>query len=52
MVIRSVVADAPPAGIGVGGGVTALSDPAFEVEELHVKTAALLAALVPAADRR
>ncbi len=49
MVIRSVVADAAGAHIGVGGGVTALSDPASEVEELHVKAAALLAALVPAA---
>lgn len=48
MVIRSVVADGDGAHIGVGGGVTALSDPAFEVEELHVKAAALLAALVPA----
>ncbi|WP_405218364.1 anthranilate synthase component I family protein [Agrococcus sp. Ld7] len=47
MVIRSVVADEHGTHIGVGGGVTALSDPAFEVEELHVKAAALLAALVP-----
>lgn len=49
MVIRSVVADDDGAHIGVGGGVTALSEPAFEVDELHVKAAALLAALVPAA---
>jgi para-aminobenzoate synthetase component 1 len=48
MVIRSVVADAAGAHIGVGGGVTALSEPAFEVEELHVKAAAMLASLVPA----
>ena len=47
MVIRSVVADEQGTHIGVGGGVTALSDPAAEVEELHVKAAALLAALVP-----
>ncbi|WP_306231400.1 anthranilate synthase component I family protein [Agrococcus beijingensis] len=47
MVIRSVVADARGAHIGVGGGVTALSEPAFEVEELHVKAAAMLASLVP-----
>ncbi|WP_347757112.1 anthranilate synthase component I family protein [Agrococcus sp. ProA11] len=47
MVIRSVVADEHGTLIGVGGGVTALSEPAFEVEELHVKAAALLAALVP-----
>lgn len=47
MVIRSVVADEHGTHIGVGGGVTALSDPAFEVEELQVKAAALLAALVP-----
>ena len=49
MVIRSVVADEHGAHIGVGGGVTALSEAAFEVEELHVKAAALLSALVPAA---
>ncbi|MBO1768979.1 anthranilate synthase component I family protein [Agrococcus sp. TF02-05] len=48
MVIRSVVADADGAHIGVGGGVTALSEPAFEVDELHVKAAAMLASLVPA----
>lgn len=48
MVIRSVVADEHGTHIGVGGGVTALSEPAFEVEELHVKAAALLASLVPA----
>ncbi len=48
MVIRSVVADEDGAHIGVGGGVTALSEPAFEVDELHVKAAAMLAALVPA----
>ena len=47
MVIRSVVTDEHGTHIGVGGGVTALSEPAFEVEELHVKAAALLAALVP-----
>ncbi|MCR8671956.1 anthranilate synthase component I family protein [Agrococcus sp. HG114] len=47
MVIRSVVADEAGAHIGVGGGVTALSDPAFEVDELHVKAAAMLASLVP-----
>ncbi|MCH1882932.1 anthranilate synthase component I family protein [Agrococcus sp. ARC_14] len=47
MVIRSVVADEHGTHIGVGGGVTALSEPAFEVEELHVKAAALLASLVP-----
>lgn len=47
MVIRSVVADEHGTHIGVGGGVTALSEAAFEVEELHVKAAALLASLVP-----
>lgn len=47
MVIRSVVADALGTHIGVGGGVTALSEAAFEVEELHVKAAALIASLVP-----
>lgn len=50
MVIRSVVADAHGTHIGVGGGITALSEPAFEVEELHVKAAALLASLVPRDD--
>ncbi|WAC65698.1 anthranilate synthase component I family protein [Agrococcus sp. SL85] len=48
MVIRSVVSDARGTHIGVGGGITALSEPAAEVEELHVKAAALLASLVPA----
>ncbi|GEK78683.1 anthranilate synthase component I family protein [Agrococcus baldri] len=47
MVIRSVVADEHGTHIGVGGGVTALSEAAFEVEELHVKAAAMLASLVP-----
>ena len=47
MVIRSVVADDDGAHIGVGGGVTALSEAAFEVEELHVNAAALLSSLVP-----
>lgn len=47
MTIRGVVADAAGAHIGVGGGVTALSEAAFEVDELHVKAAAMLASLVP-----
>ena len=49
MVIRSVVADESGTHIGVGGGITALSEPAFEVEELHLKAAAMLSSLVPRA---
>lgn len=47
MVIRSIVADDQGASIGVGGGITALSDPAFELSEVKLKAAASLAALVP-----
>lgn len=49
MVIRSIVADAEGAHIGVGGGITALSDPAEELAEVRLKAQALLAALVPQA---
>ncbi|OYN85304.1 anthranilate synthase component I family protein [Parenemella sanctibonifatiensis] len=48
MVIRSIVSDDAGCHIGVGGGITALSEPDFEVAELHLKAAPLLAALVPA----
>ncbi len=45
MVIRSIVLDPDGASIGTGGGITALSDPAAEIEETRIKAAALLAAL-------
>src|SRR5690606_16078164 len=45
MTIRSIVIDAAGATIGTGGGITALSDPAEEVEETRLKAAALLDAL-------
>lgn len=44
MVIRSIHFAAGRAGIGAGGGITALSVPAEELEEVRVKAAALLAA--------
>lgn len=51
MVIRSIVVEAGRASVGAGGGITALSIPAEEVAEMHVKAAALLAALGSAASR-
>ena len=45
MTIRSIVLDERGAVIGTGGGITALSDPAEEVAEAHLKARALLAAL-------
>ncbi|PPL15088.1 anthranilate synthase component I family protein [Microterricola pindariensis] len=45
MVIRSIVLDATGASIGTGGGITALSVAAEEVEETQIKAAALLAVL-------
>jgi para-aminobenzoate synthetase component 1 len=45
MVIRSIVIDDRGATVGAGGGITALSVPADEVEEMHLKAAALLAVL-------
>jgi para-aminobenzoate synthetase component 1 len=45
MVIRSVVFAGGVARIGTGGGITALSDPAREVDETELKARALLAAL-------
>lgn len=48
MVIRSIVADELGTHVGVGGGITAMSVPADEVDEIHLKARALLAALVAA----
>jgi para-aminobenzoate synthetase component 1 len=45
MVIRSIVLTADGASIGTGGGITALSVPAEEVEETRLKAAPLLDAL-------
>jgi len=45
MVIRTIVIDPAGASIGTGGGITALSVPAEEVEETWTKAAAPLAAL-------
>jgi aminodeoxychorismate synthase component I len=45
MVIRSIVIDADGATVGAGGGITALSVPQEEVDEVHLKAAALLRVL-------
>ncbi|OMH36958.1 anthranilate synthase component I family protein [Tersicoccus sp. Bi-70] len=45
MTIRSMVIEGETATIGVGGGITALSDPARELAEMELKARALLAAL-------
>lgn len=45
MTIRSIVLDAVGATVSAGGGITALSDPADEVAEVHLKARALLDAL-------
>ena len=45
MVIRSIVIDREGSTIGSGGGITALSVPAEELEEVQLKAAALLAVL-------
>lgn len=45
MVIRSIVVDAAGARIGTGGGITALSVPAEEIEETQIKANALLRVL-------
>lgn len=45
MVIRSIVIDPAGATVGAGGGITALSDPHAELEEVRVKAAPLLAVL-------
>ncbi|GAA2175057.1 hypothetical protein GCM10009846_23400 [Agrococcus versicolor] len=49
MVIRSIVADEDGATIGVGGGITALSVPEEELDEVALKAEALVRALVPLA---
>lgn len=45
MTIRTVVIDANGVSIGTGGGITALSVPAEELEETRIKVAALVQAL-------
>jgi anthranilate synthase component 1 len=45
MVIRSIVIDPKGATVGSGGGITALSVPGEELEEVRVKAAALLRVL-------
>jgi len=45
MVIRSIVIGPETATIGAGGGITALSDPAFELAEVAIKARALIAAV-------
>ena len=45
MVIRSIVLDPAGATVGSGGGITALSVPEEELEEVRLKAAALLAVL-------
>jgi anthranilate synthase component 1 len=45
MVIRSIVLSPDGATIGVGGGITAMSDPAEELAEVKLKAAALLKVL-------
>jgi anthranilate/para-aminobenzoate synthase component I len=48
MVIRSIVLTPSGASIGTGGGITALSVAAEEIEETRVKARALLAVLLGA----
>ncbi len=45
MVIRSIVLDEEGATVGAGGGITALSIPQEELEEVRLKAAALIAVL-------
>jgi para-aminobenzoate synthetase component 1 len=45
MVIRSIILDADGATIGTGGGITALSVPEEELDEVRLKAAVLLAVL-------
>jgi anthranilate/para-aminobenzoate synthase component I len=45
MVIRSIVLDPGGATVGSGGGITAMSIPEEELEEVRLKAAALLAVL-------
>lgn len=50
IVIRTLVATAADTRFGVGGAITALSDPEDEFEEILVKARALLAAMAPTAE--
>ena len=53
MVIRSIVLDPDGATVGTGGGITALSVPEEELDEVYLKAAALLGVLgVPAPGAR
>ena len=52
MVIRSIVIGPHGATVGAGGGITTLSDPAEELEEVRLKAAPLLRALGAAAPPR
>ena len=45
MIIRSIVIDAEGATVGAGGGITALSVPEEELDEVYLKAAALLEVL-------
>lgn len=45
MVIRSIILDGQGATVGSGGGITALSEPLDELEEVRIKAAALLRVL-------
>jgi anthranilate/para-aminobenzoate synthase component I len=49
MVIRSIVLGPAGASIGTGGGITALSVPAEEIEETRIKARALISAILEAA---
>ncbi|MEH0110955.1 anthranilate synthase component I family protein [Tersicoccus sp. MR15.9] len=51
MTIRSIVVEGDTATIGVGGGITALSDPQRELEEMELKAGALLEAVGASAVR-
>jgi para-aminobenzoate synthetase component I len=45
MVIRTIIVDANGATIGAGGGITAMSVPAEELDEAHLKARAVIAAV-------
>ncbi|CAN5276233.1 hypothetical protein BH11ACT3_BH11ACT3_23730 [soil metagenome] len=47
MTIRTIVLDESGASISVGGGITALSEPAAELAEIKLKAAPMIAALLP-----
>ena len=52
MIIRSIVLDRDGATVGTGGGITALSVPTEELDEVKLKAAALLAVLAAAGQQR